>query len=125
VSHIELEARLARDPVASSALAFLEHVDWCHDPYEQPVEACELAARHPSSHAGSTKTSSTSMSLPARGQAATAIRASGKTLTGRAGNDAGVLHPREALGGARAVLHPPLIDGAPERVNAQANPRLV
>jgi hypothetical protein len=66
------------------------------------------------------------MSLPARAQGSHGrSHASGKTLTGRAGNDARVLHPREARGGARAVLHPPLIDGVPERVNAEANPRLV
>jgi hypothetical protein len=41
------------------------------------------------------------------------------------GHDRRIVHPCEALGGVRAVLHPPLVDCVPESVDAEAHPGLV
>src|SRR5262249_59913584 len=49
----------------------------------------------------------------------------GKLLADGAGNDRRVVPPEEPFRSARTVLHPPLVDRAPERIDPEPEPRLV
>src|SRR5215470_310992 len=125
VDHVDLRPRFTCDPVPSCPLSFFEDGDWRQNADEEPLEAGELAPPPVEPTAIDEDVVHEHVIPAARARRDRRTHPGGKLLADGAGNDRRVVPPKEPFRSARAVLHPPLVDRAPERIDPEPEPRLV
>src|SRR5262249_15020739 len=125
VDHVDLRPRFTCDPVPSCPLSFFEDGEWRENADEEPLEAGELAPPPVEPTAIDEDVVHEHVVPAARARRDRRTHPGGKLLADGAGNDRRVVPPEEPFRSARTVLHPPLVDRAPERIDPEPEPRLV
>jgi|SRR5690348_6841702 hypothetical protein len=119
MDRVGLRPRLACDPVTSVPLALFKDRQWRKHPYEQPLEAGKLGAPAVEPATIDEDVVDKHVVAAAGTRCNRCSHASGDPLADRTGHYRRILPPEESVRGTRTVFHPPLIDGAPERIDPQ------
>src|SRR5262245_52831824 len=125
MDHVDLRPRFTCDPVPSCPLSFFEDRDRRENADEEPLEAGELAPPRIEPTAIDEDVVHEHVVPAARARRDRRTHPGGKLLADGAGKDRRVVPPEEPFRSARTVLHPPLVDRAPERIDPEPEPRLV